>query len=177
MPSIPSVSIRRATSLDEEGILRCLQAAFAPYQHLYTASAFDDTVLTPQLLVQRLRTMSVFVAEISSGQIVGTVACGLLSRAEGHLRGMGVLPEWQGRGVAKQLLDGAEAELRASGCKRVTLDTTEPLVPAMHFYERNGFRRTGKISDFFSMPLIEYAKEISDSASLKPLLPVRPALR
>jgi ribosomal protein S18 acetylase RimI-like enzyme len=90
---------------------------------------------------------------------------------------MGVLPEWQGRGVAKQLLDGAEAELRESGCKRVTLDTTEPLVPAMHFYERNGFRRTGKISDFFSMPLIEYAKEISDSASLKPLLPVRPALR
>ena len=74
---------------------------------------------------------------------------------------MGVLPEWQGHGVAKQLLDCAETELRASGCKLVTLDTTEPLVAAMRFYERNGFRQTGRIFDFFSMPLIEYAKQIS----------------
>ena len=118
-------------------------------------------MLTPELLEQRLRTMSVFVAETSSKQIVGTIGCGLLTQAEGHLRGMGVLPEWQGRGVAKQLLDCAETELRESGCERVTLDTTEPLLPAMRFYERNGFRRTGTISDFFNMPLIEYAKKIS----------------
>jgi ribosomal protein S18 acetylase RimI-like enzyme len=105
--------------------------------------------------------MSVFVAEISSGQIVGTVGCALLRQAEGHLRGMAFLPEWQGHGVAKQLLDCAEAELRNGCCERVTLDTTEPLIPAISFYERNGFRRTGKISDFFSMPLIEFAKTIS----------------
>ncbi len=73
---------------------------------------------------------------------------------------MGVLPEWQGRGVAKLLLDRAETELKQLGCKRITLDTTEPLIPAMRFYERNGFRRTGRISDFFGMPLIEYAKLI-----------------
>ena len=104
--------------------------------------------------------MSVFVAEISPGQIVGTIACGMKTETEGHLRGMGVLPEWQGHGVAKRLLDRAEGEVRQSGCKRLTLDTTEPLLPAMRFYERNGFRRTGRISDFFGMPLIEYAKEI-----------------
>jgi hypothetical protein len=39
------------------------------------------------------------------------------------------------------------------------LDTTEPLIQATRFYERNVFLRTGKISDFFGMPLIEYAKE------------------
>jgi putative acetyltransferase len=74
---------------------------------------------------------------------------------------MGVLPEWQGRGIAKELLERAESELKQRGCKRITLDTTEPLIPAMRFYERNGFRRTGRISDFFGMTLIEYAKEIS----------------
>ena len=104
--------------------------------------------------------MSVFVAEISSGQIVGTIACRLLSPVEGHLRGMGVSREWQGSGVAKKLLDFAENELREHGCERVTLDTTAPLIAAMRFYEHNGFRRTGKITDFFGMSLIEYAKEI-----------------
>ena len=160
-PATQSVTIRRASARDSQGILQCLRSAFAPYQHLYTPPAYEDTVLTPELLEKRLRSMSVFVAETGSGQIVGTISCGLLTQPEGHLRGMGVLPEWQGRGVAKQLLDCAESELRESGCERVTLDTTEPLLPAMRFYERNGFRRTGTISDFFSMPLIEYHKKIS----------------
>jgi hypothetical protein len=30
----------------------------------------------------------------------------------------------------------------------------------MRFYERNGYRRTGKVGDFFGMPRIEYAKEL-----------------
>ena len=163
--------------LDEEGILQCLRFAFAPYLDLYTPRAFEDTVLTPQLLRTRLRTMSVFVAEISSGQTVGTVGSSLVRPAEGHLRGMAVLPNWQGRGIAKQLLDCAETELRGTGCERITLNTTEPLIQATRFYERNGFRRTGKISDFFGMPLIEYAKEISCPPRLKPLSPARRAIR
>jgi hypothetical protein len=28
----------------------------------------------------------------------------------------------------------------------------------MRFYERHGYRRSGRISDFFGMPLIEYVK-------------------
>lgn len=104
--------------------------------------------------------MVVFVAETGSSEIVGTIACGFIGKEEGHLRGMGVLPELQGRGVAKALMERAESELKQRACKRVTLDTTEPLIPAMRFYERNGFRRTGRISDFFGMMLIEYAKEI-----------------
>jgi GNAT superfamily N-acetyltransferase len=105
--------------------------------------------------------MSVLVADTSSGQIIGTIACSRVSQLEGRLRGMGVLPDWQGRGVAKKLLAGAENELKLFGCERITLDTTEPLLSAMRFYEWNGFRRTGKVSDFFGMRLIEYAKEIS----------------
>jgi len=155
------VNIRRATARDNEGILNCLSCAFATYQHFYTPAAFEDTVLTPELLKRRLRSMSVFVADTSSGQIIGTIACSLVSQLEGHLRGMGVVPEWQGRGVAKGLLDCAQNELKQLGCERITLDTTEPLISAIRFYELNGFRRTGKVSDFFGMRLIEYAKAIS----------------
>jgi GNAT superfamily N-acetyltransferase len=58
------------------------------------------------------------------------------------------------------LLAAIEAHLRVQGCKRITLDTTLPLEPAMKFYEKNGYHRSGNIQDFFGMPLIEYAKQI-----------------
>src|SRR5262245_32369362 len=100
--------------------------------------------------------MCVFVA-VSEGYVVGTVACAA-SGEEGHLRGMAVLPDWQGSGVASALLQAAEAEIRNQHCKRVTLDTTEPLARAVRFYARHGFRLSGRVSDFFGMPLHEWVK-------------------
>src|SRR5215831_2752516 len=120
-----SFTIRRAASNDGEAIVACLAAAFAPYSNRYTPAAFMDTVLDPRLVQHRLREMCVFVA-VSEGNVVGTVAC-VASDEEGHVRGMAVLPDWQGSGVALPLLQAAEAEVRNQGCTRVTLDTTEPL--------------------------------------------------
>lgn len=77
---------------------------------------------------------------------------------EGHLRGMAVLPEWQGGGVAEALLRAAEAELVSRNCACITLDTTEPLQRATRFYEKHGYRRSGRVSDFFGMRLHEYVK-------------------
>ena len=74
---------------------------------------------------------------------------------------MAVLPEWQGQGIAPRLLQAAEEELAARGCVRITLDTTEPLLRAVRFYEKHGYRRTGRTTDFFGMPLHEYAKDLS----------------
>jgi ribosomal protein S18 acetylase RimI-like enzyme/heme-degrading monooxygenase HmoA len=149
-------SIRPAIGEDIPGILACLGFAFEPYRHLYTPDAFLDTVLTPGTLSDRLRNMQIFVAADSTGQIVGTIACSSVGAQEGHLRGMAVLADWRGNGLAAQLLDRAQAELRRQGCARITLDTTEPLERAMRFYEKHGFRRSGKITDFFGMRLIEY---------------------
>jgi N-acetylglutamate synthase-like GNAT family acetyltransferase len=153
-----SFTIRRAASNDGEAIVACLAAAFAPYSNRYTHAAFTDTVLDPRLVQHRLREMCVFVA-VSEGNVVGTVACAA-SAEEGHLRGMAVLPDWQGSGAASALLQAAEAEIRNQRCKRVTLDTTEPLARAMRFYARHGFRLSGRVSDFFGMPLHEWVKSL-----------------
>jgi GNAT superfamily N-acetyltransferase len=74
------------------------------------------------------------------------------------LRGIGVLPDWQGSGVASALLQTAEAEIRNQSSERVTIDTTEPLARAMRFYARHGFTLSGRVSDFFGMPLYEWVK-------------------
>ena len=154
------VSIRTATDDDCRGILECLTLAFAPYQQSYTGEAFLDTVLTPETVHKRLADMSVFVAIHGASRVVGTIGCKALAEGEGHIRGMAVIPEWQGSGVSKRLLAKAEAELRKAGCRIVTLDTTEPLKRAVQFYNKNGFRPTGKVGFFFGMPLFEYSKRI-----------------
>ena len=155
-------TVRRATREDADAILGCLAAAFAPYRDGYTPAAFEDTVLEPETLERRLAAMTVFVAAIES-DVVGTIAAGVVGGGEGHIRGMAVLPGWQGRGMADALLAAAEADLRARGCDRVTLDTTRPLARAMRFYEAHGYRASGRVSDFFGMELLEYVKPLSQS--------------
>jgi ribosomal protein S18 acetylase RimI-like enzyme len=139
--------------------LACLRAAFEPYREQYTADAFLDTVLSLETLAVRMRAMAVFVAVGPNG-VIGTIAAQAVDDVEGHLRGMAVRPDSQGRAVAHQLLTAALAELRVLGCSRVTLDTTEPLRRAVRFYEKNGFRPTGRVSEFFGMSLFEYAREL-----------------
>jgi putative intracellular protease/amidase/predicted N-acetyltransferase YhbS len=152
-----SFSVRKATRDDADGILVCLRAAFEPYKSRYSEEGYEDTV--PATLNHRLETMTIFVAISQSGDVIGTIACAAHG-AEGHLRGMAVRSEWQGKKVADALLQAAEEELRRQDCRRITLDTTEPLQRAMRFYEKHGYRKSGRVSDFFGMPLHEYVKSL-----------------
>jgi GNAT superfamily N-acetyltransferase len=153
-----SWEIRRADQDDARAILECLDSAFARYCDQYTPEAFADTVMSADSLPRRMREMCLFVA-CSSGEVVGTIGCSA-SGAVGHLRGMAVLPRWQGTGVAAALLEAAERELRDSQCTRVTLDTTEPLTRAIRFYQVHGFAASGRVTDFFGMRLYEYSKSL-----------------
>lgn len=156
-----SFVIRRATEQDTPAILECLRAAFEPYRLSYTPQAFQDTVPTYEALRDRLAGMIVFVAVESTAALVGTVAGSRLETSEGHLRGMAVTPTWQGSGVADELLAAIEAELRSLGCARLTLDTTEPLHKAIQFYRSHGYEPSGRVTDFFGMPLHEYVKSFT----------------
>jgi ribosomal protein S18 acetylase RimI-like enzyme len=155
--SVP-LTIRRALPSDTDAILECLRSAFEPYRASYTPAGYLDTVLTAETLRDRLASMSVLVAITPEGALVGTVAHQTTAHSEGHLRGLAVLPTHQGAGVASQLLTVAERELRDQRCVRITLDTTEPLQRAIRFYEKHGYRPSGRVADFFGIPLFEYEK-------------------
>ena len=150
------ISVRRATAGDGAAVLACMREAFAPYQSRYTPGAYEDTV--PKSLDVRLKTMTIFVA-MDGSEVVGTIAC-IAHRKEGHLRGMAVRAAWQGKNVAEKLLRTSEEELRARRCQRITLDTTEPLERAMRFYEKHGYRRSGRVTAFFGMRLHEWVKSL-----------------
>jgi GNAT superfamily N-acetyltransferase len=151
--------VRKAKRSDVTSIHQCLAVAFEPFRTFYNPEGFAETVPTHSGLQQRLATMCLFLAECESN-VIGTVGCNKLNEDEGRLRGMAVLPEWQGSTVAAALLSAAEQELREEGCTRVTLDTTEPLHRAMRFYQKHGFRPSGRVGDFFGMRLHEYVKQL-----------------
>jgi ribosomal protein S18 acetylase RimI-like enzyme len=152
--------IRLAQQEEAEQIASCLALAFDAFRSQYTSEAFKDTVLSPEAVRTRMGSMRVYVAVTDETTVVGTLAA-VASGEEGHLRGMAVCPEWQGRGIAERLLTRAESDLKAAGCRCVTLDTTVPLQRATRFYGRNGYVRSGKVVDFFGMPLHEFVKQLS----------------
>ena len=109
--------------------------------------------------------MTVRVAVDAEGEVVGTISYAVIDNHEGHIRGMAVNQIWQGRGVAPQLLASVESELRIRACSRISLDTTEPLARAIRFYQTNGFGLSGKVTDFFGMPLFEYVTTLTEERS------------
>ena len=154
-----SVAVRRAQVEDAESIVTCLESAFDPFRSAYTPDAFRDTVPSPEAIRARMSHMTIYVAIVADGDNVGTVASAMEGK-EGHLRGMAVRPSWQGHSIAAHLLSAVEHDLVAAGCERLTLDTTLPLQRAMRFYQRNGFVASGRVTDFFGMPLHEYVKPL-----------------
>jgi RimJ/RimL family protein N-acetyltransferase len=165
MTPSPTFTVRRAAPGDAAVVLDCLRAAFEPYREKYTPAAFEDTVLTADTVGGRFAAMAVYVAANPDGEVVGTVACGAVGGGDGHLRGMAVRPDWQGRGVAEELLVAAESELRRAGFGRVRLGTTRPLGRAVRFYEAHGYRASGTVGDYFGMELIEYVKPLGVPAA------------
>ena len=158
-PETTEIAIRKAQPQDAAAIAECLESAFTPFRSQYTAGAFADTVLNTQGVLNRMARMTIYAAVTPGGEIVGTVACAAVDQI-GHIRGMAVVPQWQGHAIAEQLLRVAESDMRTAGCHRITLDTTLPLERAIRFYERTGYARSGKVSGFFGMPLHEYVKHL-----------------
>lgn len=71
-------------------------------------------------------------------KIIGTVMAGY----EGHrgwINYLGVLPEYQGRGLGRELMDRAEVILVEHGCAKINLQIRATNTRVIQFYERIGF--------------------------------------
>ncbi len=82
--------------------------------------------------------------------LVGAISCEREKRAKarhvGHLVGMMVLDDWQGRAIGRALLDQCIATARhADGLELLTLSVTAGNGPAVRLYEAAGFTRYGTL--------------------------------
>jgi GNAT superfamily N-acetyltransferase len=151
------IQIRLATSADLPRLAALLHAAFIEYKSSYTDEGFAATTPTAEQLAKRMTEGPIWVAE-ENGMLHGAVSA--VSRGEDlYIRGMAVLPESRGLGVAQLLL--ATVERFAQSHKRLTLSTTPFLINAIRLYERSGFRRTTDgPHDLFGTPLFTMVKKL-----------------
>ena len=111
----------------------------------------------------------VLVAE-AEGELVGVVSLSLTTAAKAerpvpgtvYLWQMFARRDWQGTGLGGALMDRVIEEAGSRGFTRMILWTPRGAAQARRFYEREGWRPTGKedTASDFGLPLIEYERPI-----------------
>ncbi|MFW9827438.1 MAG: GNAT family N-acetyltransferase [Candidatus Thorarchaeota archaeon] len=154
--------IRKAIPSDSKSIHEVILAAFEEYRWFYSSDGFEDTVMSEDLVLKRMKDMTIFVAIDKKGKAIGTIGWKKLDDEEGHIRGMAVHPLWQGKNSpASALLNAVEKDAVLKKCRFLSLDTTEVLQRAQYFYKKHQFKESGKIGDFYGSKIIEYIKYLS----------------
>ncbi len=96
---------------------------------------------------------------IDSGAPCGIAGCFLDPEdpTRAHLVSMWTAPEYRQRGVGRMLVEGVAAWAHSRGARTLLLMAVSNNQPAMFFYERMGFTRTGRTNPYPNDPaLFEY---------------------
>lgn len=133
----PRLRLRAAGVADAAAVGRLLEAAFG-----HPASGLAQSLASPEE-----RTLLVEVGATP----VGTVR---LTRhgADGGVYGLAVDPEWQGRGIGRDVLQRVCQRLRDEGVRRVGLEVAVENDRALGLYTSLGFSRV-TTEDYYSLPV------------------------
>lgn len=153
------LTIRRAEPGDAAALEKVLRESFAEFETLYTPGGFAATTPTAEQILVRIQEGPCWVA-MQGYEAIGTVAA-LVKEQSVYVRGMAVIPDARGTGVARKLLDTVEQYASIANCRRLYLSTTPFLNDAIRLYEKYGFRRTVHATpDLFGTPLFTMEKMI-----------------
>ena len=162
---LPPVLVREATAADREKALELFKRDFGPAQLVAYGEAIS------------LDHAAALVAETDS-EIAGALAWRPFDGAL-HILALATDPMWQRAGVGGHLVAEAELLARRQGLPRVIVTIANDNLPALYFYQRQGYRISAILRDsiaahtrgqqavgFAGIPIldeIQLAKEISGS--------------
>jgi molybdenum cofactor guanylyltransferase len=141
------------TNINEPADLERVQTRIVPFDDVHTGgfrTLVSDTLrefgfepdpssLDPDL-TDPAGTYDWLRVAVMDGEVVGSVALRRVGPGTLQLKRMYLRREQRGRGLGRRLLETALAQARASGSKRIELDTTERMEAARALYEAYGFR-------------------------------------
>lgn len=149
--------IQIASKNDSEAIAEVLKEAFTPFENLYTAEAFDVTILDSERVRKRFSENGRIWAALKNEAIIGTVS--VVDEGERlYIRSMAVSPIAQGLGIGQRLLEKVENYALENGFVKLFLYTTPFLYGAIRLYEKNGYKRLEDVDEFFGTPLLVMEK-------------------
>jgi GNAT superfamily N-acetyltransferase len=86
------------------------------------------------------------------GRAVGCGAIRVLESGAGEVKRMFVLPEFRGRGIARQILQALESRARELGYKFVRLETGDGQPEAIGLYKSTGYRQIEPFGEYAGNP-------------------------
>ena len=76
-----------------------------------------------------------------------------------YIASMAVKPEYHGKGAGSMLLKETDRIAYEKQCSKLILETSAPLTDAIRLYEKFGYERTGKTTDYYGVTIFEMVKE------------------
>lgn len=154
------VEIRIASADDAETIAEILRRAFGEFETFYTPEAFAATTPNAEKIRERFNGEGAIWVALKKAEIVGTVSA-VPDGERLYMRSMAMLPEAQGLGIGRKLLQTVENYAGENGFEKLFLYTVPFLTGAIRLYEQSGFAR-GKLETegFFGTPWLEMVKDL-----------------
>jgi ribosomal protein S18 acetylase RimI-like enzyme len=136
-------------------LYKCFVEAFADYY-------LDASYMTEQILFNRVIKNGVdfasSVGAFDNGKMVGFTIVGI-DRWKNDMAafdaGTGIIPEYRGQGVARQMFDFAIPKLKKQGVKKFLLEVLQVNKAAIKAYSKTGFRITREF-DCFEMQVEDF---------------------
>lgn len=126
-----------AASVSLETLADAFNAAFAGY---FYPSQLDGAKLSRRVRLEQIDLQHSLLA-YDDAQLVGLALLGIRG-SQGWCGGFGIVPEYRGRGCAKELLSAHFAEARGCGLKKLSLEVLTQNTPAIRLYKRAGMSIT-----------------------------------
>jgi GNAT superfamily N-acetyltransferase len=161
MVEINTVRIRNARYDDIQKILTLLVDTFRPYQRYYTEDAFVHAILlSSDEIRKRLEDpKKLVIVAVIKNRIIGTITASFQDDTQVYLQSMGVLPDFQGFGIGRLLLEKIERITGEKNYKRIYFECFEPLDKSIKLYEKCGYKKTGKTIPFYGVTFFEMKKD------------------
>lgn len=134
-----NISFRKGTNTDFKEVKR--------QNSIYFNSEYDkdDTLISPEEAMEALDT---YIANIDN-EIIGKVRLEV-NNGIGGIYGLGVLPEYRGKGYGRDILIWSIKKLKEMGTKEVMLQVSVSNENALHLYKSTGFEIRSKM-DYFEL--------------------------
>jgi [ribosomal protein S18]-alanine N-acetyltransferase len=107
-----------------------------------------------------------FVAQVRDPCVTAGFVIGQIASDEAEILSVGVAPEWQRRGIARQMIEGLVRSARRAEVKRLFLEVSADNTPATKLYTGLGFEAVGRRKDYYRRPTGQPVDAIVLSLSL-----------